>query len=111
MDPENDLPGISTCTTCRFVEDKSNYWTAVLYFKHPNGSFLRVRPIIFFSNLSTPNLIRVQVPQMSNYNTGPGLQSGGMTVYYFQPGGTAPLVAFKKVCLPTFSDSFYLVHA
>jgi len=47
---------------------------------------------------------------MSNYNTGPGLQSGGMTVYYFQPGGTAPLVAFKKVCLPTFFDSFYLVR-
>ena len=62
------------------------------------------------SSLSTPNLIRVQVPQMSNYNTGPGLQSGGMTVYYFQPGGTAPLVAFKKVCLPTFFDSFYLVR-
>jgi len=52
----------------------------------------------------------VQVPQMSNYNTGPGLQSGGMTVYYFQPGGTAPLVAFKKVGLPTFFDSFYLVR-
>ena len=42
MDLNNDLPGISTCTTCRFVEDKSNYWTAVLYFKHPNGSFIRV---------------------------------------------------------------------
>jgi len=42
MDPNNDLPQLSTCTTCRFVEDKSNYWTAVLYFKHPNGSFIRV---------------------------------------------------------------------
>ncbi|TFK23812.1 hypothetical protein FA15DRAFT_593485 [Coprinopsis marcescibilis] len=70
MDPENDLPALSTCTTCRFVEDKSNYWTAVLYFKHPNGTFLRV-------------------PQMPNHNSGPGLQDGGMTVYYFQP--SAPL--------------------
>ena len=42
MHPDNDLPAMSSCTTCRFVEDKSNYWTAVMYFKHPNGSFIRV---------------------------------------------------------------------
>ncbi|TFK21038.1 hypothetical protein FA15DRAFT_646138 [Coprinopsis marcescibilis] len=67
MNPaRGDISKLATCTTCRFVEDKSNYWTAVLYFKHPNGTFLRV-------------------PQMANHNTGPGLQSGGMTVYYFQP--------------------------
>ncbi|KAF9522948.1 hypothetical protein CPB83DRAFT_863689 [Crepidotus variabilis] len=65
MNPKNDLPEISTCTTCRFKEDKSNYWTAVLYFKHQNGSYIRVN-------------------QMANHNTGPGLQSGGMTIYYFQ---------------------------
>ncbi|RXW18784.1 hypothetical protein EST38_g7070 [Candolleomyces aberdarensis] len=80
MDPENDLPGLSTCTTCRFVEDKSNYWTAVMYFKHPNGSFIRV-------------------PQMANHNTGPGIQDGGMTVYYFQPRAPTSnlnIVAFRK---------------
>ena len=38
-----DIPAQSTCTTCRFKEDKSNYWTAVLYFKHPNGIYIRVR--------------------------------------------------------------------
>lgn len=42
MDPNNDLPKLSTCTTCRFKEDASNYWTAVLFFKHANGSFIRV---------------------------------------------------------------------
>jgi len=42
MDPKNDLPAMTTCTTCRFKEDKSNYWTAVMYFKHPNGSYIRV---------------------------------------------------------------------
>jgi len=47
MNPNNDLPALSTCTTCRFVEDKSNYWTAVMYFKHPNGSFIRVSPCVF----------------------------------------------------------------
>ncbi|TFK18582.1 hypothetical protein FA15DRAFT_729340 [Coprinopsis marcescibilis] len=66
MDPNIDLAEESTCTTCRFKEDKSNYWTAVMYFKHPNGSYFRV-------------------PQMANHNTGPGYQAGGMTVYYFQP--------------------------
>ena len=42
MDPKNDLPALSTCTTCKFKEDASNYWTAVLYFKHQNGSYIRV---------------------------------------------------------------------
>ncbi|TEB29157.1 hypothetical protein FA13DRAFT_664357 [Coprinellus micaceus] len=80
MHPDNDLPAMSSCTTCRFVEDKSNYWTAVMYFKHPNGSFIRV-------------------PQMANHNTGPGLQNGGMTVYYFQPRAPTKnldIVAFRK---------------
>ncbi|KAF9522184.1 hypothetical protein CPB83DRAFT_899858 [Crepidotus variabilis] len=74
MDTNHDFPQ-STCTTCRFKEDKSNYWTAVLYFKHPNGSFIRVN-------------------QMANHNSGPGLQSGGMTVYYFQP--TEKFTVFPK---------------
>jgi hypothetical protein len=42
MDASLDLPELSTCTTCRFKEDFSNYWTAVMYFKHPNGSYFRV---------------------------------------------------------------------
>ncbi|KAL2182251.1 hypothetical protein L209DRAFT_738639 [Thermothelomyces heterothallicus CBS 203.75] len=36
MDPEtHDLVRDSTCTTCTFSEDFSNYWTAVLYFCAP----------------------------------------------------------------------------
>lgn len=42
MDPSLDLPKLASCTTCRFVEDKSNYWTAVMYYKHKNGSYIRV---------------------------------------------------------------------
>ncbi|RXW23736.1 hypothetical protein EST38_g2118 [Candolleomyces aberdarensis] len=76
MDPSLDLPKLATCTSCRFVEDKSNYWTAVMYFKHRNGSFIRV-------------------PQMANHNTGPGFQNGGMTVYYFQPIPNLKLTAFR----------------
>ncbi|KAF5331266.1 hypothetical protein D9611_013095 [Ephemerocybe angulata] len=66
MDPSLDLPTLSTCTTCRFKEDLSNYWTAVMYFKHDNGSFVRV-------------------PQIANHYIG-GPQ-GGMTIYYIQPPG------------------------
>ncbi|TVY75676.1 hypothetical protein LSUE1_G005180, partial [Lachnellula suecica] len=63
MDPKKDLPGESTCTTCEFTEDFSNYWTAVLYFKAQNGSYKRV-------------------PQLGNNQfTG---ANGGLTVYYMQ---------------------------
>ncbi|RXW15714.1 hypothetical protein EST38_g10140 [Candolleomyces aberdarensis] len=75
MDPSLDIPNIATCTTCRFKENKSNYWTAVMYFKHPNGSFIRV-------------------PQVENHVT--GLPNGGMTVYYIQPSTNEKVTAFPK---------------
>ena len=59
MDPSQMNPAnISTCTSCTFAEDMSNYWTASLYFKSPeNGTFRRV-------------------PQMAN---GGLVQDGGIT--------------------------------
>ncbi|KAJ3513199.1 hypothetical protein NMY22_g15113 [Coprinellus aureogranulatus] len=74
MDPKNDISKIATCTTCQFKENKSNYWTAVMFFKHPNGSYIRV-------------------PQVPNFGT--GTPNGGMTVYYVQNAAkvTAPPVA------------------
>ncbi|RXW12938.1 hypothetical protein EST38_g12916 [Candolleomyces aberdarensis] len=74
MHPDLDIPSLATCTTCRFKEDKSNYWTAVMYFKHPNGTFFRV-------------------PQIPNHFV--GTTNGGMTVYYIQPGGQK-VTAFPK---------------
>lgn len=39
MDPST----ASTCTSCTFSEDFSNYWTASLYFRSPeNGSYKMV---------------------------------------------------------------------
>ncbi|EAU86359.2 hypothetical protein CC1G_05353 [Coprinopsis cinerea okayama7 len=75
MHPDNDLPALSTCTTCRFKEDFSNYWTAIMYFKHSNGSFIRV-------------------PQIPNHYT--GAPDGGMTIYYIQPPGGEKVTAFAK---------------
>ncbi|KAK0100123.1 hypothetical protein ONS95_008463 [Cadophora gregata] len=65
----------SSCTSCTFSEDFSNYWTANLYFKARNGTFKRV-------------------PQMTNL----GLKgkNGGLTVYYIPPyDGKTKVTAFK----------------
>ncbi|KAF2637507.1 hypothetical protein P280DRAFT_406964 [Massarina eburnea CBS 473.64] len=61
MHPEKDMPGESTCTSCQFTEDFSNYWTAVIYFKAANGTYKRV-----------PNVGNNQFRNAK----------GGLTVYY-----------------------------
>lgn len=58
--PNHDLVKDSTCTSCTFSEDFSNYWTAVLYFRARNGTFKRV-------------------PQITSEGLG---GNGGITVYY-----------------------------
>lgn len=40
MDPANDISKTSQCTSCSFVQDKSNYWTAVMFFKAKNGTYM-----------------------------------------------------------------------
>lgn len=37
-----DISEIATCTTCGPADDRSNYWTANLYFKARNGTYKRV---------------------------------------------------------------------
>lgn len=81
MKPDKDMPADSTCTTCTFSEDFSNYWTAVLFFKARNGTYKRV-------------------PQRPNAGF-EGAQ-GGMTVYYMQDGladyeQKDKVTAFKQV--------------
>lgn len=75
MDPRtHDLPSQSTCTSCTFSEDFSNYWTAVLYFKARNGTYHRV-------------------PQNQEIGL-PG--KGGITVYYIpDPKNVTKVTAFK----------------
>ena len=84
---EGDIADKATCTTCTFSENHSNYWTAVMFFKHTNGSYKRV-PIM--QNTALPNGI-----------------NGGMTIYYtqqdFNSNGNQKITAFKPVsapCLP-----------
>ncbi|KAJ3532892.1 hypothetical protein NMY22_g7560 [Coprinellus aureogranulatus] len=81
MDPaKGDIGQMATCTSCRFKEDKSNYWTAVLYFKHRNGSFIRV-------------------PQIANDFV--GAPNGGMTIYYI-----APRAPSKQLNMTIFPPGF-----
>ncbi|CAI6308259.1 unnamed protein product [Periconia digitata] len=74
MDPSTfDPPQTSTCTSCIYKEDTSNYWTASIYFRSPeNGTFKRV-------------------PQKANGRMNGTLlpQDGGLTVYYMRPFGGA----------------------
>ena len=78
MDPNNDPATLSTCTSCSFTQDKSNYWTAVMFFHHKNGSYIRV-------------------PQVGNGGPeGQLINKGGLDVYYIPSG---KVTAFKKVSL------------
>ncbi|TRX93758.1 hypothetical protein FHL15_005434 [Xylaria flabelliformis] len=71
--PEDDISTHSTCTTCSFNQDFSNYWTANLYFKARNGTYKRV-------------------PQIPNQAVSGN--NGGITVYYTSPGAKQT-TAFK----------------
>jgi len=71
---DHDPSTKSTCTSCTYSEDFSNYWTANIYFRAQNGSFKRV-------------------PQVANL----GLRvKAGMTVYYIRGyQAAAKVTAFK----------------
>ncbi|KAK3935158.1 hypothetical protein QBC46DRAFT_323951 [Diplogelasinospora grovesii] len=75
MDPDtHDLPAQSTCTSCTFAQDLSNYWTAVMFFKAKNGTYKRV-------------------PQVGNGGPqGQLVNKGGLDVYYIPSG---KVTAFK----------------
>ncbi|KAG4420251.1 hypothetical protein IFR04_006629 [Cadophora malorum] len=79
MDPQKDMPASSTCTSCQYADDFSNYWTAVLYFRAQNGTYKRV-------------------PQLGNNQFEKA--NGGMTVYYqqdaiYDPEQKSKVTAFK----------------
>jgi hypothetical protein len=76
-----DPPTASTCTTCTYSEDFSNYWTANIYFRSRNGTFKRVPQ---FANLGV--------------NMGGGSLQGGATIYYIRGyQASAKVTAFKPV--------------
>ena len=75
----HDLAALSTCTSCQFSEDFSNYWTAVLFYRAKNGSYKRIP----------------QIAQSGMEGT-----KGGMVVYYmsdalFDTAQKTKVTAFK----------------
>ncbi|KAI1488789.1 hypothetical protein F5X96DRAFT_684688 [Biscogniauxia mediterranea] len=87
----HDLAALSTCTSCQFTEDFSNYWTAVLFYKAKNGTFKRV-------------------PQMAQ--AGIDGTQGGMMVYYmtdalFDTAQRSSVTAFKPGFRMLVGDSTY----
>ena len=83
MEPNgHDLVKKSSCTTCSFNEDLSNYWTAVMFFRGKNGSYKRV-------------------PQQGNGGPQGKLVhlNGGMDIYYIPSG---KMTAFRPVRVFSF---------
>lgn len=71
----------SACTSCSYTQDKSNYWTAAMFFQHRNGSVKRV-------------------PQIANGGPQGNLnQQGGITMYYLYNG---QVTAFAPVSVRPF---------
>lgn len=69
--PLADIAALSTCTTCSYSDDFSNYWTSNLYFRARNGSYKRVPQIpnrLFYNDTFVTNI------------------DGGFIVYYVSPG-------------------------
>ncbi|KAL2258067.1 hypothetical protein VTK26DRAFT_8767 [Humicola hyalothermophila] len=89
--PEHDLVAQSTCTSCQFTEDLSNYWTAVLFFRARNGTFK-------------------MVPQLAQ--AGMEGTKGGMVVYYmsdalFDTAQRSSVTAFKPGFRMLIGDPTY----
>ncbi|KAJ4287940.1 hypothetical protein N0V90_011955 [Kalmusia sp. IMI 367209] len=77
MDPKtHDLPSQSTCTSCTFSEDFSNYWTAVLYFRGRNGTFKRVPQFVSEGLKGNGGITVYYIPDAKNK----------MNVTAFKPG-------------------------
>jgi hypothetical protein len=73
MDPADDPASHSTCTSCAFLDDFSNYWTASMYFRARNGTFKRV-------------------PQLGSLFS--EAANGGITLYYFSPPDGGNVTAY-----------------
>ncbi|KAL2270526.1 hypothetical protein VTJ83DRAFT_2710 [Remersonia thermophila] len=92
MDPtQHNIGEEATCTTCTFSEDFSNYWTATLFFRARNGSYIRV-------------------PQRGNIDF-ESARGGGMTVYYAPGYQNQKVTAFRPGFRMIVGNPFYRTQA
>ncbi|CAK7226525.1 hypothetical protein SCUCBS95973_006229 [Sporothrix curviconia] len=83
---EHDLPSLSTCTTCQFADDFSNYWTAVLFFRARNGTYKRVPQAPNLGFEGTRGGMTVYYMQDALFNSGQGSKAAASKVTAFKPG-------------------------
>lgn len=78
MDPDDDPAERSTCTTCTFPDDFSNYWTASMFYRARNGTYRRVQ----------------QLGALYHEEA----RGGGITIYYVPYRSDAPMniTGFQK---------------
>jgi hypothetical protein len=107
MDPiTHDLPSISTCTSCSFSEDFSNYWTAVLYFRARNGTFKRVPQIVSEGLTGIGGITVYYIPTPSNQTLVTAF-SPGFRMLVGDAAGRSPGLARKVChrCMPVSGDN------
>ncbi|KAI0829178.1 hypothetical protein F5Y06DRAFT_308312 [Hypoxylon sp. FL0890] len=107
MDPaDHDLPSLSTCTSCTFSEDFSNYWTAVLYFRARNGTYKRV-PQYASEGLRADGGITVYYIPASDRNTKVTAFKPGFRMLVGDAAARSPSTARKVChrCMPATGDN------
>jgi hypothetical protein len=107
MDPALlDIPTASTCTTCTFSEDFSNYWTAVLYFQARNGTFKRVPQMVSEGLQGNGGLTAYYIPTMDNSSAVTAFKPGFRMLVgdaALQSPSTAHKVCHR--CMPASGDA------
>ncbi|KAK7756673.1 hypothetical protein SLS62_001114 [Diatrype stigma] len=88
MPPEtHDLVERSSCTSCQFKEDFSNYWTAVLYYHAKNGTYKRVPQKAQFGMEGTQGGMQSNLGKVVYYMSDALFDTAQMSdVTAFQPG-------------------------
>ncbi|KAF2258610.1 hypothetical protein CC78DRAFT_594412 [Lojkania enalia] len=107
MDPAtHDLPLTSTCTSCTFSEDFSNYWTAVMFFRARNGTYMRV-PQIAEEGLRANGGITVYYIPSADNETKVTAFKPGFRMLIGDAGGKSPGEARKVChrCMPASGDN------
>ncbi|KAI0000588.1 hypothetical protein F4779DRAFT_147410 [Xylariaceae sp. FL0662B] len=108
MDPAtHDLPTGSTCTSCTFTEDFSNYWTAVLYFRARNGTYKRVPQFVSEGLVADGGITVYYIPsfdqgvKVTAFKPGFRMLVGDAALR--SPGSSAPKVCHR--CMPATGDN------
>jgi hypothetical protein len=92
----HDLVNASTCTSCTFSEDFSNYWTAVLYFRARNGTYKRVPQFVSENLKGEAGITVYYIPDTQNITDVSAFRPGFRMVV--GDATATSLTSARKVC-------------